>query len=78
MGTKKTPSKKIVLRLIIAISIIASIIIVFVDFLFPLTETQRIYLRLFDFIVVVIMAVDFYGRIRNSENKLKYILISLV
>jgi voltage-gated potassium channel len=74
MGTKKTQSKKIVLRLIIAISIIASIIIVFVDFLFPLTETQRIYLRLFDFIVVVIMAVDFYGRIRNSEHKLKYIL----
>jgi hypothetical protein len=75
--TKKTPNKKTILHFIIAISTIASLILVFVDFIFPLTETQRIYLRLFDFIVVVILAVDFYARIRNSEDKLKYILIHL-
>jgi len=72
--TKKTPNKKTILQFIIAISTIASLILVFVDFIFPLTETERIYLRLFDFIVVVILAVDFYARIRNSEDKLKYIL----
>ena len=75
--TKKTPNKKTILHFIIAISTIASLILVFVDFIFPLTETERIYLRLFDFIVVVILAVDFYARIRNSEDKLKYILIHL-
>jgi voltage-gated potassium channel len=75
--TKKIPNKKTILHFIIAVSTIASLILVFVDFIFPLTETQRISLRLFDFIVVVILAVDFYARIRNSEDKLKYILIHL-
>ena len=54
--------------------IISSVLVVFVDILYPLTPTQRLVLRTFDLGVVVILALDYVARLRSSTNKRKFFL----
>jgi voltage-gated potassium channel len=61
-------------KIIVSVLIIASILIVFFDLIFPLTERERLYLGVFDLIVVVILAVDFVVRLKSSKDKSKFIL----
>jgi voltage-gated potassium channel len=61
-------------RIIISLLIIISVLDVFVDMLYPLTDTQRLVLRTFDLAVCVILALDFVVRLRSSTNKRKFIL----
>jgi voltage-gated potassium channel len=68
------PTKNNKLNITIVVFIITSVIIVFVDYLFPLSENQRLSLRIFDLIIVVILAADFIVRLRSSEDKLKFML----
>ena len=63
-----------VLRIIISSMIIASVLVVFIDLLFPLSENQRMVLRIFDLVVVVILGLDFVMRLKFSKNKTKFIL----
>ena len=49
--------------------IISSVLVVFVDILYPLTPTQRLILHAFDLGVVVILALDYVARLRSSTNK---------
>ena len=57
-----------------AVLTIASIIIVFATWLYPLSENQLWTLYIFDLFVTAILAVDFYYRIKESDNRLKYVL----
>jgi voltage-gated potassium channel len=61
-------------KIIVSVLIIASVLIVFVDLIFPLSEQEDLYLRVFDLIVVVILAVDFVARLKSSKDKSKFIL----
>jgi voltage-gated potassium channel len=69
---KGIKSQKI--RIIISLLIIISVLDVFVDMLYPLTDAQRLFLRTFDLAVCVILALDFVVRLRSSTNKKKFIL----
>jgi voltage-gated potassium channel len=62
------------LRIIVSSLIIASVLVVFIDLLFPLTENQRMVLRIFDLAVVVILGLDFVVRLKFSINKSRFIL----
>jgi voltage-gated potassium channel len=62
------------IRIIISLLIIISVLDVFVDILYPLTDAQRLVLRTFDLAVCVILALDFVVRLRSSTNKRKFIL----
>jgi voltage-gated potassium channel len=61
-------------RIIMSILIIASVLDVFIDMIYPLTDVQRLVLRTFDLAVCVILALDFVARFRSSMDKRKFIL----
>src|SRR5678816_4135878 len=58
----------------VAVLTIASIIVVFATYLYPLSENQLWTLYIFDLFVTAILAVDFYSRIKESDNRLKYVI----
>jgi voltage-gated potassium channel len=60
--------------IVISLLTIASVLVVFIDLIFPLTAIQELVLRTFDLAVVVILALDFVARLRSSKNKRKFIL----
>ena len=62
------------LKIFFASLIIASVLVVFVDLLYPLNENQRTVLRIFDLAVVVMLALDFLTRLNSSQNKSRFIL----
>lgn len=53
---------------------IASVIIVFATYLYPVSENQLWTLYIFDLFVTAMLAVDFYSRIKKSDNRLKYVI----
>jgi voltage-gated potassium channel len=53
---------------------IASVLVMFVDLLYPLSEDQRTILRIFDLAVVVVLALDFVARVRSSQNRSSFVL----
>ena|ERR671918_2299729 len=74
MKEEVKPIRSQKIRIIISLLIIASVLVVFVDILYPLTSIQRLVLRTFDLGVVVILALDYVARLRSSEDKRKFIL----
>jgi voltage-gated potassium channel len=60
---------------ITAISTIASLLLVLLVYLFPLNGTEKLLISIFDLFVVILLARDFYSRIKESDHKLRYILI---
>jgi voltage-gated potassium channel len=70
--TKPIRSQKV--RIIMSFLIIASVLVVFIDMLYPLTDAQRLVLRSFDLGVVVILALDFVARLKSSTDKRMFIL----
>ena len=71
---KVNPSKSNKKGIIMSLLIISSVLVVFVDILYPLTPTQTLVLRTFDLGVVVILALDYVARLRSSTNKRKFFL----
>jgi voltage-gated potassium channel len=69
---KLIKSQKI--RIILSLLIIASVVDVFIDMIYPLTDVQRLVLRTFDLAVCVILALDFVARLRSATNQRKFIL----
>jgi hypothetical protein len=61
------------LRIIVSSLIIASVLVVFIDVLFPLTEMQRMVLRIFDLVVVVILGLDFVVRLKYLKINQVYL-----
>ena len=61
------------LELIVASLTIASVIVAVLLYTVPLSENQITAIYIFDFIVVVLLAVDFYFRIKESGQGLRYI-----
>ena len=63
-----------VLKIFFSALIIASVLILFVDLLYPLNENQRFALRIFDLAVVALLGLDFLIRLKSSENRPHYVL----
>ena len=57
----------------IAMFTIVSIVILFADYLFPLTAIQRQYVYTFDFFVVIILALDYSHRLYNAPRKKRFV-----
>jgi voltage-gated potassium channel len=74
MKVKVNPSKSNKKGIVMSLLIISSVLVVFVDILYPLTPTQTLVLRTFDLGVVVILALDYVARLRSSTNKRKFFL----
>jgi voltage-gated potassium channel len=67
--------KNKIINLAFAVSIVASLLIVFVEYLFPLDFEQRLILDTFDLVIVILLGLDFYARFsRTSEKKLHFFL----
>jgi len=62
------------LKIFLSSLTIASVLVMFVDLLYPLSEDQRTMLRIFDLAVVVILALDFVARVRSSQNRSSFVL----
>jgi hypothetical protein len=61
------------LEVVIASLTIASVVVAILLYAVPLSENQISAIYIFDFIVVVILAADFYVRIKGSKQKLRYL-----
>jgi voltage-gated potassium channel len=61
------------IELTIASLTIVSVVVAVLLYAVPLSENQTLAIYIFDFIVVIILAVDFYVRIRGSKKKLRYL-----
>lgn len=60
--------------LIVSILIIASVLVVFADYMFPLTESEEWVLRIIDLGSVSILVIDYIKRLRLSKNTKVFIL----
>jgi voltage-gated potassium channel len=67
--------KNKIINLAFAVSIVASLLIVFVEYLFPFDFEHKLILDTFDLVIVILFALDFYARFsRTSEKKLHFLL----
>src|SRR6476659_4848240 len=66
--------RKIAINIAIAVLTVASVIIVFVEYLFPLNVEQIWTMYGFDLIVTIILAGDFAYRLKSSNRRLKFII----
>jgi voltage-gated potassium channel len=69
-----TIQRKAIINTTVAVMTVASIIIVFSEYLFPLNDKQIWAMYIFDSIVTFILIADFVFRLNSSENKLKFII----
>ena len=67
-------TKNNALKIFFSSLIIASVLILFIDLLYPLSEDQRIALRTFDLAVVVMLGLVFLARLKSSQNRSHFIL----
>jgi voltage-gated potassium channel len=66
---------KKVKELLISVLTAASVLIILLQYILPLTQTQMQAIYIFDFIVVFILAADFYTRLKESkQSSSKFIL----
>ncbi|MDW0128297.1 MAG: hypothetical protein QOK87_07975, partial [Nitrososphaeraceae archaeon] len=69
-----TVRRKIAINTSVAVLTVASIIIVFAEYLFPLSLEQKWTMYGFDLIVTFILAADFASRLKSSNTRLKFII----
>ena len=60
--------------ILITASTIVSLILVIFIFIYPLNEHQILVIYIFDFIVVILLVIDFCIRLKASPQKRKYII----
>ncbi|HJT46691.1 MAG TPA: hypothetical protein VJ729_00805 [Nitrososphaeraceae archaeon] len=61
-------------ELFVTIITAVSVIMILDDYIYKLSGAQKVAIYIFDFIVVVIFPVDFYIRMRASNEGLRFIL----
>lgn len=67
--------EKKLFNLAFAVSIVTSLLVVFVAYVFPLEIEQRLIFDIFDLGIVVLLALDYYTRLsRTTEKRLHFIL----
>jgi voltage-gated potassium channel len=66
--------RKTVINTTVAVLTVTSIIIVFSEYLFPLSVEQIWTMYGFDLIVTLILAADFASRLKSSDTRLKFII----
>lgn len=69
-----TIQRKSVINTTVAVLTVASIIIVFTEYVFPLNDQQIWAMYIFDLIVCIILAADFASRLKSSHTKLKFVI----
>jgi voltage-gated potassium channel len=60
--------------ILIATFTVISLIVILVIFVHPLNERQLLVIYIFDFVVVIFLAIDFCIRLRASPRKLRYMI----
>ena len=60
--------------MVISVLIVASIIIIFAEYVFPLSNEQRWIMYIFDLIVTIILIIDFVKRLSSSNNKSSFLI----
>lgn len=60
--------------ILITTSTVISLILVIFVFIYPLNAQQLLAIYIFDFVVVILLAIDFCIRLRASPQKRKYVL----
>src|SRR5919199_4919298 len=63
-----------IFELFVTIITAISVIMILDDYIYKLSSDQKLTLYIFDFIVVIILAVDFYIRMKASNQGLRFIL----
>ena len=71
---KKSVSTRAIVNMLVMVFTLASIIIIFATYLYPLSEREKWSLYIFDLFVTSMLAVDFYSRIKDSKDRLRYIV----
>lgn len=74
MKIKEFVMDKKKLELTLAVLIVVSLILSLINYLFLLSENQRIAIYVLDFIVVIFLGADFYHRLKASNEGLRFIL----
>jgi voltage-gated potassium channel len=69
-----TTQTKSLIYIIIAVLTVASIIVVFVTFLFPLSKEQIWIMYVFDLVVTGILVIDFIERFKSSSKKASFLI----
>jgi len=69
-----TYDRKAVTNILVAVLTVASIIVVFVEYIYPLSDQQVWAMYIFDLIVCFILAADFASRLKSSEKRVKFII----
>ncbi len=62
------------MEIIIAILAIASVFIILLEYLLPVKAEQAVFLYMVDFIIVIIIGIEFYTRAKQAENIPRYLL----
>jgi hypothetical protein len=57
-------------ELAVAALTVSSLAIILLDYLFDFSANQKLFIYTFDLIVVILLAIDFYGRFHSSKNVL--------
>lgn len=60
-------------HVLIAFFTIVSVIVLFADYLFPLSEVQRTYIYIFDLVVVIILALDYSNRFCRAPRRRRFV-----
>jgi len=61
-------------NILVAIFTVVSMIIILLTFVHPFDSRQLLWIYIFDIIVTIFLAVDFYIRIRTQPKKLKFMI----
>jgi voltage-gated potassium channel len=71
----RKPSKKKIAEIFVTVLTAISVVVILIDHVYNLTESQRLAIYVFDSIVVLILAIDFYKRMKSSNGtSTKFIL----
>ena len=74
-----SPRKMLNLRLelieiVIALLTVVSLVVILIDIFFSLNAEQKIFIYIFDLVVVVVLATDYAFRVRRSSKRSRYIM----
>jgi voltage-gated potassium channel len=60
-------------ELVVAALTVSSLAIILLDYLFDFSAIQKLFIYTFDLIVVILLAIDFYGRFLSSNKRFKFL-----
>jgi len=62
------------IEIVIALLTVVSLVVILIDIFFSLNAEQKIFIYIFDLVVVVVLATDYAFRVRRSSKRSRYIM----